>query len=100
MCSSDLLANHLRNVPMFASLAAEDIEHLRQHAELISVDAGTVVFKEGDPADAFYMIRLGQVKVSKKAPGGERTLAYLTKGDCFGETGLLRNTTRAPFSGT
>jgi Fe-S-cluster-containing hydrogenase component 2 len=41
-----------------------------------------------------YVVRLGQVKVSKKFPGGERQLAYLTRGDFFGETGLLRNAPR------
>jgi CRP-like cAMP-binding protein/Fe-S-cluster-containing hydrogenase component 2 len=88
------LANHLRNVPMLASLEPQDIELLRDKAELVTVDAGQVIFREGDDADAFYMIRLGQVRVSKKAPGGEQTLAYLTKGDCFGETGLLRGDKR------
>ena len=88
------LANHLRNVPMLASLQPQDIDLLRDKAELVTVDAGQVIFREGDDADAFYMIRLGQVRVSKKAPGGEQTLAYLTKGDCFGETGLLRGDKR------
>lgn len=89
------LANHLRNVPLFAELSAQEIERLQQEAELVMVEAGQVVFREGDPADAMYIIRLGQVKVSQKAPGGERTLAYLTRGDCFGEIALLRGEPRS-----
>ncbi|MCE9592128.1 MAG: cyclic nucleotide-binding domain-containing protein [Planctomycetes bacterium] len=89
------LANHLRNVPLFAGMSAEDLESLRQSAELVGVEAGHVIFREGDAADdaqtgGLYILRLGQVKVSRHAPGGERTLAYLTRGDCFGETGMLR----------
>ncbi len=88
------LRGHLRNVPMFAEVEDEDLERLRNEVTLVHAKAGDVVFHEGDEADAMYLIRLGQVKVSQHAPGGERTLAYLTKGDWFGETGLLRGSTR------
>ncbi len=93
------LAGHLKNVPIFESLSVQELEHLRRSAQLVSVEAGHVIFREGDPADdpnsgGMYIVRLGQVKVSQAAYGGERTLAYLTKGDCFGETGLLQNARR------
>lgn len=93
------LANHLRNVPLFEGMEAGDIEALRASAELVAVEAGDVIFREDDAADdeqtgGLYILRLGQVKVSRHAPGGERTLAYLTRGDCFGETGLLRGAKR------
>lgn len=93
------LAGHLRNVPMFEGMAAEDLAILREKAELIAIEAGEIIFNEGDPADdpktgGLFIIRLGQVRVSQHAPGGERTLAYLTRGDCLGETGLLRQAVR------
>lgn len=88
------LSGHLRNVPIFEGLEEQDIERLRDSAELLAFPAGKPVFKQGDESDGLYIIRLGQIKVSQNMPGGERTLAYLTRGDCFGETGLLRNTTR------
>ncbi|MBL0921062.1 MAG: cyclic nucleotide-binding domain-containing protein [Phycisphaerales bacterium] len=84
------LDNHLRNVPLFESLDAVALGELKSACELISVEAGAVIFNEGDPADAMYILRVGQVRVSKKFPGGERQLAYLTRGDFFGETALLR----------
>ena len=93
------LASHLRNVALFDRMEQADLDTLCETAELISVDPGQPIFHEGDDAaDAntggLYIIRLGQVKVAQKAPGGDRTLAYLTKGDCFGETGLLRSAKR------
>ena len=88
------LSGHLRNVPMFEGLKQKDIERLRDRAELLTVPAGEAVFKQGDPSDGLYIVRLGQVKVSQKMYGGERTLAYLTRGDCFGEMGLLRDVPR------
>lgn len=88
------LDNHLRNVPSFASLPLDAIEELKHCAELVTFEAGSLIFKEGDEADSMYIIRLGQVRVSKSFPGGVRRLAYLGRGDVFGETGLLRNAPR------
>src|SRR5712691_1520552 len=65
------LNNHLRAVPLFASLDDEFIEHLRQHVELVSYNQSQVICKEGDDADAFYLIRSGMVRVSNALPGGE-----------------------------
>jgi CRP-like cAMP-binding protein/Fe-S-cluster-containing hydrogenase component 2 len=88
------LRGHLRNVPMLAGVSEEHLEQLRQSVELVRVPAGEAIFHEGDPADAMYIIRIGQVKVSQRTAGGERTLAYLTRSDCFGETGLLGKVAR------
>src|SRR5712692_4760021 len=38
---------------------------------------------------SFYPVRIGFVKVSEAYPGGELVLAYLSRGDYFGEIGLL-----------
>jgi len=83
------LNNHLRAVPLFASLDDEFIEHLRQHVELVSYNQSQIICKEGDDADAFYLIRSGMVRVSNALPGGEMVRTYLSRGDYFGEIGLL-----------
>ncbi len=88
------LGGHLRNVSIFESLPDAAIDRLKSVCELVTVEPGTPIVKEGDAADAMFIIRLGQVRVSKKLAGGDLTLAYLTKGDCFGEIGLLGNSTR------
>src|SRR5437773_4805153 len=88
------LNNHLRSVPLFASLDDEFIEHLRQRVELVSYNQSQVICKEGDEADAFYLIRSGMVRVSNALPGGEMVRTYLSRGDYFGEIGLLRSIKR------
>jgi CRP-like cAMP-binding protein/Fe-S-cluster-containing hydrogenase component 2 len=88
------LANHLRTVPLFVSLSEEFIEHLRQNVELVSYNQGQVICKEGEEADAFYLIRSGVVRVSQRLPGGEIVRTYLSRGDYFGEIGLLRSIKR------
>jgi CRP-like cAMP-binding protein/Fe-S-cluster-containing hydrogenase component 2 len=83
------LENHLRGVPMFADLSPDFIEHLKQSVELQRYAPGQVIARQGDPADCFYLVRIGFVKISENYPGGELVLAYLSRGDYFGEIGLL-----------
>jgi CRP-like cAMP-binding protein len=85
------LETHLRSVPIFASLTDDFIKRLRHRVELLRFAPGEVIFKQGDPADAFYLVRIGFVKVTEQYPGGELVLAYLPKGSYFGEIGLLGN---------
>src|SRR5258707_10583567 len=83
------LENHLRGVPMFADLSTDFIEHLKESVELIRFTPGQVIARQGDAADSFYLVRIGFVKISENYPGGELVLAYLSRGDYFGEIGLL-----------
>ena len=89
------IENHLRSVPIFASLLKEEsqfqefVNYLRDRVELVRINPGDVIFRQGDPADAFYLIRIGFVKISQKQHGGESVLAYLGPGKFFGEIGLM-----------
>jgi CRP-like cAMP-binding protein/Fe-S-cluster-containing dehydrogenase component len=83
------LENHLRGVPMFADLAPDFIEHLKRNVELQRFAPGQTITVQGETADSFYLVRIGFVKVSEVYPGGELVLAYLSRGDYFGEIGLL-----------
>jgi CRP-like cAMP-binding protein/Fe-S-cluster-containing dehydrogenase component/ferredoxin len=84
-----VLDDHLRSVPMFASLTQEFIDVLRNSVELVRYTKDEVICNQGDIADSFFLIRLGFVKVSEPHPGGELVLAYLGRGGYFGEIGLL-----------
>jgi len=83
------LENHLRGVPMFANLSAEFIAHIKESVELQRFAPGQTIVRQGEPADSFCLVRIGFVKVSENYPGGEVVLAYLSRGDYFGEIGLL-----------
>src|SRR5262252_6658588 len=83
------LESHLRGVPMFAELSPDFIEHLKENVELIRYAPGQVIVRQGDPADSLYLVRIGFVKINEEYPGGELVLAYLSRGDYFGEIGLL-----------
>jgi CRP-like cAMP-binding protein len=83
------LENHLRGVPMFAELTSDFVEQLKGSVELVRYAPGQVICRQGEPADSFYLVRIGFVKVSETYPGGELVLSYVSRGDYFGEIGLL-----------
>ncbi len=84
----------MRAVPVFAELTDEFIEGLRERVELLRFTPGQVICRQGEAADSFYLVRIGFVKVSQTHAGGEMVLAYLSRGEYFGETALLEDTVR------
>jgi len=89
------LDSHLRAVPVFAELTDEFIGGLRERVELLRFSPGQVICRQGEAADSFYLVRIGFVKVSQTHAGGEMVLAYLSRGEYFGETALLEDTVRS-----
>ncbi|MEX2272093.1 MAG: cyclic nucleotide-binding domain-containing protein [Vicinamibacterales bacterium] len=83
------LDTHLKSVPVFSGMPADFIAYLRDRVELLRYSPGDVIVRQGDPADAFYLVRLGFVKVSESHAGGELVLTYTGRGGYFGEMGLL-----------
>jgi CRP/FNR family cyclic AMP-dependent transcriptional regulator len=57
---------------------------------------GQVLFHEGDVGDKMYVVLDGRVMISKSIPGaGEEALAFLERGDYFGEMALIDNKPRS-----
>ena len=48
-----------------------------------------IIFREGDLADAMYVIQFGQVSITKKTAGGETSIGLLSPGEIFGEMALF-----------
>jgi putative YpdA family bacillithiol system oxidoreductase len=72
------------------ALAAADFQTLAAKAELVTRKKGEVLFHEGDPGDAFYVIRSGAVKISKKNKDGQDyVITYRSAGQYVGEMALL-----------
>jgi len=61
-----------------------------------SIQAGTIIFNERDPADSMFLVVNGRVAISKKIiEGSDKILATLGAGEYFGEMGLLTGTRRS-----
>ncbi len=57
--------------------------------ETVTFKAGSVIFKEGEKADAVYFLESGTVEVSKNDRGTKVILAKLGKDAVFGEMALI-----------
>lgn len=64
-------------------------------AELINLDKGHVLFKEGDTPDALYIIDSGKIAITKKRGAVELELVVLEKGQVLGEMGFFDNKSRS-----
>ncbi|HKY33548.1 MAG TPA: cyclic nucleotide-binding domain-containing protein [Candidatus Polarisedimenticolia bacterium] len=80
---------HLRSVPLLAGLTPGFLDRIRSRVTLTSFEPGQTICRQGEPADAFYLVRIGFVRVTRSFPGGEMVMAYLSRGSAFGEMGLL-----------
>ena len=56
--------------------------------------AGDVIVREGDAADAAYIINSGRCQVSKRTNEGESKLRVLGPGEAFGETAVVTDRPR------
>jgi Fe-S-cluster-containing hydrogenase component 2 len=92
---SRTLDTHLHAVPILAGLDQAFLDRLRERVDLIRYEPGHVICREGDPADSFFIVRLGFVKISQHFPGGELVRAYQGRGGYFGEMALLLGTARS-----
>lgn len=79
---------------LFPGIPESLLAPLVEKARLEKVGKGAVMFREGDAADAFYMIRNGMVKVTKESGQKEIVLSYLVAGNFFGEGALISNAAR------
>lgn len=91
------LYGQLEQLPILKGLDIDDktraIAFLRNKVDLISVDPGQTIFKQGDVAEDFYVVKLGFVKVTQRYGRDERVLNYIGPGNYFGEIGLLSQVT-------
>ena len=80
----------LRTVPLFASLDRKSAAELGEFLSIQDYNRSSVVFSNGDPGDAMYLIDLGKVRMSiTDADGHMAILAELGPGDFFGEMAVL-----------
>jgi signal transduction histidine kinase len=75
--------SELLKVPAFADLPEDQIDWFLSHAEERLLDAGKIYFRQGDPADAMFVILEGQLQLRGEL-GGETVLFTSNPGDVTG----------------
>ncbi|MBA3651239.1 MAG: peptidase domain-containing ABC transporter, partial [Chthoniobacterales bacterium] len=81
--------NLLRRSSLFQFLPDEHFEQIRPLLQEESYEFGDLLVRQGEPADAFYILLSGRARVVKADQNGnEIVLATLKPGDSFGEAAL------------
>ena len=80
----------LASVPIFAPLPGGSLEHLASRLVPMRLEPGTMIVREGDSGDRFYIVAEGEVEVSQDGV----VLSELGSGGYFGEIALMRDIPR------
>ncbi|XP_059054335.1 cGMP-dependent protein kinase, isozyme 1-like isoform X2 [Achroia grisella] len=85
----------LSSVPFLQGIQNEELVKISECLKREFFSAGTVVVRQGDYGDKFYIIRGGIVTVTKREnDGSEKRVGTLFRGDYFGEQALLHQDRR------
>jgi CRP-like cAMP-binding protein len=84
----------LRRVPLFAEIEPSRLKLLAFMSERVGFDAGKIIVRQGDTADAAYLIIDGHAEVIAETSSGPVILATLGANETVGEMGILTNMPR------
>lgn len=84
----------LRRIPFFAAVDPSKIKLLAFASEQQSFPAGAILFSEGDPGDAAYLILDGEAAVMASSPYGPVKVATISRNAFLGEIAVLCNVPR------
>jgi CRP-like cAMP-binding protein len=79
----------LRRIPMFSKIDPAKLRLLAFASERVTFPAGEVLFHQGDPADAAYLIIDGSVSVTVELASGPLLVAKVGKDQIVGEIGII-----------
>jgi cAMP-dependent protein kinase regulator len=88
---SSATQHELNRVELLAGLPGETLARLAKRMEREEVAPGTVIVREGDPGDRFYVLFSGMLAVNQEGYGGR---GVLRPGDYFGEVALAMDMLR------
>ena len=89
-------AADLSGIELFGLLDADELGELAAVIDLETADAGKIIFQAGDPGDALFIIKSGEVELYVKDTAGQKIiLTVVEKNDLFGELSMLDSRPRS-----
>ncbi|HET6964809.1 MAG TPA: GNAT family N-acetyltransferase [Acidimicrobiales bacterium] len=86
--------DELAALPLLAGASAEQVERVAECMRPGEAPPGTVLGREGERGDVFWLLLDGRVSISTQTSAGERLLAEAGPGSIIGELALLRHRPR------
>jgi CRP-like cAMP-binding protein len=85
----------LDSTDLFAALPSDVLSTLRDQARLRTLERNEVLFRQGEPSAALYVVRDGRIAIATQSGDGrESVLAVLEQGGLFGELPLFDDAPR------
>ncbi len=82
----------LKQTPLFRDLEAGDLADVMDAANSRHVEKGKILYMHNEPAEYFYLIRSGWIKIFRETLDGEEAVVdVLTSGAIFGETSIFED---------
>jgi signal transduction histidine kinase len=86
---------------LFEGIEPALLHEIAPEVNVVQLEGGEVIFREGDRGDLLYLVGEGSVKISKSGRGGEQeTLGFIQPGNFFGEMALLDGQPRSAMATT
>jgi len=83
------ITNTLRGCQLFAGLATDDLRSIANITIVKSLDKGDYLFRQGAPAQGFYIVQKGAINVHRvNAAGKEQVIHIFRSGESFAEAAL------------
>ena len=87
----------LQTMPIFGAIKDETLNFLLERAQDVEVAKDGYFFRENDPGSSMFVLEEGRVAVLKSWVDQVQGLAFLNRGDCFGEMALIEMGARSAY---
>lgn len=87
----------LRKSPLFNGLSDQELQQLMDNAKPVSLRAGEILIKQGDPGDSAFVVVKGEFEIQKQSGQSLIKIDVRNPGDVVGEMALL---SRGPRNAT
>ena len=81
---------HIRRVSFLSVLSVDELAEVVPISRVVHKPRGAMIFMEGDPAESFYVVHRGRVKISMLSSNGKEIIMEIIRpGEFFGELALV-----------
>tara|TARA_B100000427_G_C15518976_1_gene599471 strand:- start:4090 stop:4563 length:474 start_codon:yes stop_codon:yes gene_type:complete len=85
----------LQEIPVFKGLSRFDLNKVAKMIHLRSYKKDEYIFHEKEPGESMYIIKSGQIVITKSKESQETIISTLSEGSFFGEVSLVDEDVRS-----